>query len=142
MQKGLSRFLDFAELCLFHSASLPSLESIYGIICSTLRPMTIPCQYVDRIWWNIPLPWSHVHIMMSTRRKLRGFEKLKKIQKIQKEFGIWWVGPGPIWIKTNIENLSKNKVLRLYNSPLRGGARGASRYACIQHFIPYSVILW
>ena len=43
--------------------------------------------------------------------------------------------------KKKIGKLSKNKVLRLYNSPLLGGARGASGCACMQHFIPYSVIL-
>ena len=43
--------------------------------------------------------------------------------------------------KKKIGKLSKNKVLHLYNSPLLGGACGTSRCACMQHFIPYSVIL-
>ena len=43
--------------------------------------------------------------------------------------------------KKKIGKLSKNKVLHLYNSPLLGGARGASRCACMLHFIPYSVIV-
>ena len=45
---------------------------------------------------------------------VRGFAKLKKFQKSKNNLE---VGPGPIWIKKKIGKLSKNKVLRLYNSP-------------------------
>ena len=38
--------------------------------------------------------------------------------------------------KKKIGKSSKNKILRLYNSPLLGGARGATLCACMQHFYP------
>ena len=56
----------------------------------------------------------------------KGICKVKKIRKIPKKIGSGWVGPGLIRIK-KIGKSSKNKVLRLYNSPLLGGARGATR---------------
>ena len=69
---------------------------------------------------------------------LRGFAKLKHFQKKKKKWK--WVQV-PFGYNFFLENRQKNKVLRLYDSPLLGGACGASRCACMQHFIPYSVIL-
>ena len=66
--------------------------------------------------------------------------KVKKIQKIQTNWK--WVGGSRSHSdKKTIGKSSQKKVLRLYNSPLLGGARGTSRCACMQHCIPYSVIL-
>ena len=71
---------------------------------------------------------------------IRGFAKLKKFQKSKNNLEVGGWVEVQIWIK-KIGKSSKNKVLRLYNSPLLGGARGTSRCACMQHFIPYSVIV-
>ena len=48
---------------------------------------------------------------------IRGFAKFKQFQKSPKKCGSGWVGPGLIRTK-KIGKSSKNKVLRLYNSPL------------------------
>ena len=55
----------------------------------------------------------------------KGLCKVKKNPKIQNKIGSGWVGPGLIWINKNGKSL-KNKLLRLYNSLLLGGARGAT----------------
>ena len=72
-----------------------------------------------RASYDIKIVISHFFIYAVTK----GLCKVKKIPKI-----IWkWVGGSRSHLdKKKIGKSAKNKVLRLYNSPLPGGARGAT----------------
>ena len=77
------------------------------------------------------------------KRKNKGPRKVKKNSKNPKIIWKWVGGSRSHLDKKKLENCPKIKfcICRAYNSPLLGGARDASRCACMQHFIPYSVIL-
>ena len=64
----------------------------------------------------------------------RGFAKLKKFKKSKNNSEVGGWVQVPFGFLKKIGKLSKNKVLRVYNSTLLGGACGASRCACMQHF--------
>ena len=88
----------------------------YKHVKQVTHPNTFNSYYLDH-----PIEYP-----VTAHEPLKGLCKVKKIPKIPKKIGSGWVGPGLIRIKT-IGKSSKNKVLRLYNSPLLGCARGATR---------------
>ena len=67
----------------------------------------------------------HLSVALLVLSVVRGFAKLKKIKKSKKKLEVGG------WVQVSFRfNLfgksSKNKMLCLYNSPLLGGARGAT----------------
>ena len=90
------------------------------------------CLYINLEMMSIQHSHFILHLKLAdcsfVRDDLRGFAKLKKNSKKNLEVGGWV--QVPFGLK---QKLSKNKVLRLYNSTLLGGACGTSRCACMQH---------